>query len=145
VDLGTGEGLRQPSAPGSRATRFTLPEHQIAPGPADGNGWRLSPAGTTAVQEPGTRPSIAGDATGTSTRAAGGHRQSDRPQGSATRAQTRLGWLDELASSWATLAIAAVALLILTIPGLVLLHNLREHWQGRAGAKGRRRRELVRG
>jgi len=145
VDLGTGEGLRQPSAPGGRATRFTLPQHQIAPGPADRNGWRLSPAGTTVVEEPGTRPSSEVDAPGTSTRTAEGPRQSERAQAPATRAQTHLGWLDELATSWATLAIVAVALLILTIPVLVLLHNLREQWQGRAGAKGRRRRELVRG
>jgi hypothetical protein len=145
VDLGTGEGLRQPAAPGSSATRFTLPEHQISPGPADRAGWRLNPAGTTAVQEPGIRSSVEVDGAGASTRSAGGQRRGDRAQASSSRAETRLGRLDELAASWSTLAIAVVALLILTIPVLALLHNLREQWLGRAGAKGRRRRELVRG
>ncbi|MGH6896017.1 MAG: FecR domain-containing protein, partial [Geminicoccaceae bacterium] len=42
VDLGAGEGLRQPAAPGGRATRFTLPEQGT--GPANEHGWRLAPA-----------------------------------------------------------------------------------------------------
>jgi hypothetical protein len=145
VDLGTGEGLRQPAAPGAPATRFTLPDHQISPGPADRAGWRLNPAGTPTVQEPGNRSSVTGGGAGAATQSAGEQRRGDRARASSSRAERRLGWLDELAASWATLAIAAVALLILTIPVLALLHNLREHWLGRAEAKGRRRRELVRG
>jgi hypothetical protein len=143
VDLGTGEGLRQSAAPGSRATRFAVPEHQLSPGPADPAGWRLSPAGTT-VPEPGTRSSYETGGAGASARSAGGQRRGD-PSASSSPAERRLGWVDDLAASWATLALAAAALLILTIPVLVLLHNLRERWLGRPNAKGRRRRELVRG
>jgi hypothetical protein len=40
---------------------------------------------------------------------------------------------------------AGVALLILFIPGLTLLQNLRQQLRSRPSAKGRRRRELVRG
>ena len=53
VDLGAGEGLRQPTAPGSPATRFTLPEPET-PGSTNGHGWRLGPTGTIAPHEPGT-------------------------------------------------------------------------------------------
>jgi hypothetical protein len=145
VDLGTGDGLRQPAAPGARATRFTVPEQQLVPGPADGAGWRLNLGGTTAVPEPGTRSSIEASGGDPSARAAGAQRHGERVSQSPSRPERRLGWLDELAASWATLAIAAMALLILTVPILVLVHNLREQWSGRAEVKGRRRRELIRG
>jgi FecR protein len=144
VDLGAGEGLRQPAAPGSPATRFTLPEHGT--GPANELGGRLTPAGTTAPQGPET--TRAGTGAGAATapaRAVGGPGESDRAQASSSRAGTALGWLDQLASSWAFAAIAGVALVTLTIPVLVLLHNLREQWLDRTGAAGRRRRELIRG
>ena len=74
------------------------------------------------------------------------------PRGHGSRAappspgtDTAFGWLDGLASSWVYMAIAGVALLSLTIPGLALLHHLRQQWQSRPRARGRRRRELVRG
>jgi hypothetical protein len=142
VDLGAGEGLRQPAAPGSRATRFTLPEPETS-GSANEHGWRLGPTGTIAPPEPGTTATQSAPA-GVEAQSAGGQ-GSDRVQAAPRREQTYLDWLDELASSWAFVAIAAVALVILTIPVLVLLHNLREQWLGRTQAKGRRRSELVRG
>lgn len=144
VDLGAGQGLRQPAAPGARATRFTLPEHGT--GPANEDGWRLAPAGTTAPQGPGTtRAGTEAEAASAPAQAAGGQDGSDRAQASSSRAGTPLGWLDQLASSWAFVAIAGVALVILTIPVLVLLHNLREQRLDRTDAAGRRRRELIRG
>jgi hypothetical protein len=142
VDLGAGEGLRQPTDPGSRATRFTLAEPETS-GSANEHGWRLGPTGTTAPPEPGTTATQSAPA-GVEAQSAGGQ-GSDRVQAAPRREQTYLDWLDELASSWAFVAIAAVALVILTIPVLVLLHNLREQWLGRTQAKGRRRSELVRG
>ena len=50
VDLGTGEGLRQPAAPGTEGTRFMMPALEGPPGAADGAAWRLPPA---AVDGPG--------------------------------------------------------------------------------------------
>jgi hypothetical protein len=142
MDLGAGEGLRQPTAPGSRATRFTLPESETS-GSATGHGWRLGPTGTIAPQEPGT--TTAGSAPAAVPAQAAGGQSINPVQAAPRREQTYLDWLDELAYSWAYVAIAAVAVVILTIPVLVLLHNLREQWLGRTQAKGRRRSQLVRG
>jgi FecR protein len=141
VDLGAGEGLRQPTAPGIPATRFTLPEPETS-GSANERGWRLGPAGTIPPQEPGTtatRPAPA------AVQESAGGQGTDRVHAAPPRKQTYLDWLDELASSWALVAIAAVGLVILTIPVLVLVHNLSEQWLARTQDKGRRRRELVRG
>ena len=84
--------------------------------------------------------------------AAGARTQSDRTRDRAERtarpsprAGKGFGWLDELASSWGYLAIIGVVLLVLAIPGLAFLQNLRAQWQGPSQAEGRRRRELVRG
>jgi hypothetical protein len=55
------------------------------------------------------------------------------------------GQLDELASSWGSIAIAVVGLVILAIPALALLQHLREQWLGRPKPTGERRRQLVRG
>jgi hypothetical protein len=148
VALGAGEGLRQPAAPGAPAERFTLPED--ARGTAHGQGWLRSPAGigTPAPQGQGSTGAGTEAATaGAPARAVdSGQGGSDRARAPSARAEKRLGWLDELASSWAYVAIAGVALAILTIPVLVLLHNLREQWRGgKTEAAGRRRRELVRG
>ena len=55
------------------------------------------------------------------------------------------GQLDDLASSWGSLAIAAVGFLVLTIPALALLQHLREQWLGGPKSTGERRRRLVRG
>jgi hypothetical protein len=46
VDLGTGEGLRQPAVPGSAPTPFVLPAPDSPATAADGPTWRLAPAVT---------------------------------------------------------------------------------------------------
>jgi hypothetical protein len=71
--------------------------------------------------------------------------RSERATRPSHRAAKGFGWLDELASSWGYLAIIGVLLLILAIPGLAFLQNLRAQWRGQNQAEGRRRRELVRG
>jgi FecR protein len=142
VDLGAGEGLRQPTAPGSPATRFALPDPETS-GSANGRGGRLGPTGTIAPQEPGTTATRSAPA-GVHAQSAGGQ-GTDRVHAAPRHKQRYLDWLDELASSWALVAIAAVALVIFTIPVLVLVHNLSEQWLSRTRAEGRRRRELVRG
>lgn len=144
VDLGTGDGLRQPAVPGSETTRFVLPETDGAAGSADGPAWRL-PA-TNSPDEPETYgPPTQADS-------AEPRHQADRARGGSARekpassdAGIDFGRLDELASSWGFIAIAAVGLLILTIPVLVLLQHLREQWLGRSRPTGQRRRQLVRG
>jgi FecR protein len=173
VDLGTGEGLRQPAVPGSEGSRFTMPVPEGPPGAADGPAWRLSPA---AVDDPG-RPQTQRNATDglgqpqTQHNPTGGPDQAETGRTPATTdpGQTRnrvererrggsartnpatsedgldFGPLDELALSWGSLAIAAIGLLILTIPALALLQHLREQWLGRPKPTGERRRRLVRG
>lgn len=145
VDLGAGEGLRQPVLPGSAAGRFAVPIPLGPSAPIDEPAWRL-PAGTDDPAEAETveDPSQP-DPRDTRTRV-------DRPRGSSAQAKrsssdawTDFGRLDELASSWGFIAIAAVALFILTIPVLVLLNYVRERWLDRAGPTGQRRRQLVRG
>jgi hypothetical protein len=154
VDLGAGEGLRQSVVPGDGLTRFSLPAPATPPGSADQPAWRLPPSGTSVRAEQETSgaatPPDAAAATTSSDAAARSH--SDRtgePGGrlvpASARAEKPFGWLDDVASSWAYVAIAGVALLVLTIPGLALLQNLREQWRSRPGGKGRRRRDLVRG
>jgi hypothetical protein len=69
----------------------------------------------------------------------------ERTARSSQRAGKGFGWLDELASSWGYLAIIGVLLLVLAVPGLAFLQNLRAQWRGPSQAEGRRRRELVRG
>jgi FecR protein len=144
VDLGAGDGLRQSVVPGASATRFTAPGPDAPAGPSGEPAWRLPPVGTNAAPRPATSEQVTPSDTG------GAHAQSARGRASraatpSRRTETGFGWLDELASSWAYVAIAGVALLILTIPGLALLQNLRQQWRSRPSAKGRRRRELVRG
>ena len=146
VGLGAGDGLRQSAVPGASATRFTLPGPAVPAEPADQPAWRLPPAGTEMSSEgetvePGTRTDAAGARTQSAQSRGPGHRVASP----SSRTETHFGWIDELASSWGHLAIAGVALLILTIPGLALLQNLRQQWRSRPRAKGRRRRELVRG
>jgi hypothetical protein len=147
VALGADEGLRQPAAPGAPAERFTLPEGAI--GTAHGQGWLRAQGGTGTAAPQGQASTGAGTAAGPAGAPAqaigGGQARSDRVPAPSAHAEKRLGWLDKLASSWAYGAIAGVALAILTIPVLVLLHNLREQWRGRTEATGRRRRELVSG
>jgi hypothetical protein len=146
VDLGTGEGLRQSVVPGADATRFTV----LSP---DGIGqstgepvWRLPPVGVNAATEPTTfAPATPSDSAGAGSQSDRMHGRGGRAAPPSPRTETNFGWLDELASSWAYVAIAGVAFLILTIPCLALLHNLQQQWRSRPRAKGRRRRELVRG
>jgi hypothetical protein len=141
VDLGAGDGLRQSVVPGADATRFSAPGPA---GPTDEPAWRLPRADANADPQP---PTLGQGAPADS---AGAHTQSERGRGSraaasSRRTETGFGWLDEMAASWSHVAIAAVALIILTIPGLALLQHLRQQWRSRPRAKGRRRRELVRG
>jgi hypothetical protein len=140
VDLGAGDGLRQPAVPGASPTRFTAPGPDLPAGAAGEPAWRL-PA---VAPEPET---VEG---GTPSQPAGAHARSEPGRGGraaapSRRAGTGFGWLDDLAASWAHVAIAGVALLMLTIPGLALVQNLREQWRSRPRTTGRRRRELVRG
>jgi len=146
VDLGAGDGLRQSAVPGASATRFTLPGPDTPAGSAGEPLWRLPPAATNVPTGPQTFDVVA------PSDSAGAHTQADRTGGRGSRAappsartEPDFGGLDGLASSWVYMAIAGVALLSLTIPGLALLQHLRQQWQNRPRAKGRRRRELVRG
>jgi hypothetical protein len=160
VDLGTGEGLRQPAIQGSEGSRFTMPAPEDRPAAADGPVWRLPPAAVDVPGQPQTQRTATGDP---------GQAETERTPAPTDPAQTRdrvererrvgsaranpatsedgldFGPLDELASSWGSLAIAAVGLLILTIPALALLQHLREQWLGRPKPTGERRRRLVRG
>jgi hypothetical protein len=162
VALGAGEGLRQSAAPGESPTRFTAPAPAMPAGASDGPAWRLPAAETNLPVAPealgpatpsdpaGVR--IQSDAAGVGAQSdpAGARAQADRMRDRSERATRHraakgFGWLDELASSWGYLAIVGVLLLILAIPGLAFLQNLRAQWRGQSQAEGRRRRELVRG
>ena len=66
---------------------------------------------------------------------------SSAPRPTASR---RDGWLDDQTSLLTILLIAAGGLMILVVPGMVLGQSLRQQWRDRAGAKGRRRRGLIR-
>lgn len=81
VELGAGEGLRQPAAQDSPATRFTLPEREA----------------------PLAIPSVAGRA---HTPSGSGHTEGS----DAARLQAKgpFGWLDDWASSWAFAATAGL-------------------------------------
>jgi hypothetical protein len=147
VDLGAGEGLRQTVGPGDVPTRFTLPAPDAPTGSTDAPAWRLPPSGTNA---PTTAETVAPLAPANS--AAARTTPSERPRGHGTRAvqpapraATGSGWLDELASSWAYVVVAGVALLVLMIPGVAFVQNLRAQWRSQPRTQGRRRRELVRG
>jgi hypothetical protein len=146
VDLGAGDGLRQSAVPGANATRFTLPGPDAPAGSAGEPLWRLPPTGTNVPTGARTLAPVAPSDPAAARTHSGwtrGHGSRAAPPTSGTA--TGFGWLDELASSWVYMAIAGVALLSLTIPGLALLQNLRQQWQSRPSAKGRRRRALVRG
>jgi hypothetical protein len=146
VDLGAGEGLRQPVGPGGAPTRFTLPPPATPAGPAEQPAWRLPSAETSVRAEQETSgPATPSDSVAARTQSDWtGSRGGWLPPASP-RTEKPFGWLDDVASSWAYVAIAGVALLVLTIPGLALLQNLREQWRGRPVSKGQRRRDLVRG
>jgi hypothetical protein len=140
VELGAGEGLRQPAAPHGPATRFTLPARALPPSPVQG-----------ATASPSSRVDGGAGATATNDQVgeAWPGSRSDRPAGRserpAARAEGPLGWLDHWASSWTWTAFLAAALVFLAIPALALVHHLREQWRDRPAARGRRRRELIRG
>jgi hypothetical protein len=171
VDLGAGEGLRQPAVPGREPDRFTMPALESPAGIAGGPAWRLPPAaadGTGQAQTPHSLGNAPGDPqVPHSLGAAPGQPQPQRDPATPDPAQTHsrtqaerrggsagaqssdeglvLGQLDDLASSWGSIAIALVGLVILTIPALALLQHLREQWLGRPKPTGERRRQLVRG
>jgi hypothetical protein len=146
VDLGAGEGLRQSVVPGADATRFTLPRPDGA-GEATGEpAWLLPPGGANVATQPQTfTPLTPADPARAGIQSERTHGGGGRAAPPSRRTETGFGWLDQVASSWGYLAVAGVALLILTIPVLALLQNLRQQWRSRPKAKGRRRRELVRG
>jgi hypothetical protein len=164
VELGAGEGLRQSAAPGASPTRFSAPAPAMPTDGSDGPAWRLpatgtdAPAGQDALgqatpSEPaGARVSADPAGVGAQSDPAGARTQLDRTSDRAERtarpshrAGKGFGWLDELASSWGYLTIVSVLLLVLAVPGLAFLQNLRAQWRGPSQAEGRRRRELVRG
>ena len=163
VELGAGEGLRQSAVPGGNPTRFSAPAPATPAGATDGPAWRLPATETNAPAAPDTiGQAIPADPAGGAPsptlpeRAPSPMRpearQSDRTRDRAERTARPsqrtgkgFGWLDELASSWGYLAIIGVTLLVLAIPGLAFLQNLRAQWRGQSQAEGRRRRELVRG
>jgi FecR protein len=142
VALGAGEGLRQPADPGSTATRFAAPPHEMS-----------APASSVRAEQP---PSIPGRTGGEAMaeerrdstrdfRASADRSSGQSGKRSSTPTKGPWSWVDDWASSWAWVAVAGVAVLILGIPLLALVHNLRERLRSRPGDKGRRRRELVRG
>jgi hypothetical protein len=143
VELGAGEGLRQPAAPGSPATRFTATPGE-APSSAVADRAVHPPsmpdrAGAAATEaRRGSEPDVRGEVDRPA-------QHGDRRTSASAPAKRPWGWVDDWASSWAWVAISGVALLFLAIPMLVLVHTLRERWRGRPGGEGRRRRELVRG
>jgi hypothetical protein len=146
VDLGAGEGLRQSVVPGADATRFTLPSPDGAGQSTGEPVWRLPPVGTNAATETQNfAPVTPSDSARVGSQSDRTHGRGSRAAPSPPRTESDFGWLDELASSWGYVAIAGMAFLILTIPCLALLQNLRQQWRSRPSAKGRRRRELVRG
>jgi hypothetical protein len=146
VDLGAGDGLRQSAVPGASATRFTVPGPDAPAGSAGEAVWRLPPAGTNVPTGPEAFEAVApSDSAGARIQFDGTGGRGSRAAPPSPRTETESGWLDGLAPSWAYVAIAGAALLISTIPGLALLQHLRQQWQSRPRAKGRRRRELVRG
>jgi FecR protein len=146
VDLGAGEGLRQSVVPGAEGTRFTLSGPDGAGQSTGEPVWRLPPVGADAATGPQTlAPDSASDSAGAASQSGRTLGRGGPTAPPSPRTETDFGWLDELASSWGYVAIAGVAFLILTIPCLALLQNLRQQWRSRPRAKGRRRRELVRG
>jgi FecR protein len=54
VELGAGEGLRQPAAPGDSPTLFTAPAPAMPAGATDGPAWRLPAADTNLPAAPET-------------------------------------------------------------------------------------------
>jgi hypothetical protein len=144
VDLEAGDGLRQSVVPGADATRFSLPGPESPTG-ATAEPARQPPPAETDVPARSVAPVTPADSAGTHTRSDRSLGQGRRAAPPSRRTETGFRWLDELASSWAYVAIAGMALLIVIIPGRALLQHLRQQLRSRPSAKGRRRRELVRG
>jgi hypothetical protein len=151
VDLGAGQGLRQSAVPGSPATRFTVPAHEIpslsasgaTPDPFQPHPLQLRD-GAVEGAVPGDRPGSP-ESLRESAQARSPSGNSDQRSSSSSPERGSFGWVDEWASSWAWIAIAGVAFVVVTIPLLALIQKLREQRPGRSQAQGRRRRELVRG
>jgi FecR protein len=160
VDLGTGEGLRQPAVPGSEPDRFMMPALESPAGATGGATWPLPPAAVDGTGQPQTEhsptdgagqpqteptPAVAAPARTPELAEREARGGSARAQRAASDDGIGFGQLDDLASSWGSIAIAVVGLVILTIPALALLQHLREQWLGRPKPTGERRRQLVRG
>jgi hypothetical protein len=147
VALGAGEGLRQSATPGSPASRFSLSEGEPSSLSVTGaalHGLRSADGGAGEEGATRDRPDAVGDA-GKNRWAPGSPGDKDQPTSSRSHGERWFGWVDDWAASWACIAIVGVALVVLRIPVLGLIQNLREQRLGRAQAEGRRRRELIRG
>jgi ferric-dicitrate binding protein FerR (iron transport regulator) len=147
VDLGTGEGLRQPAAPGGEPTLLMMPAPADPAGTAEGPSWRLPSAATADPGQPGTHGAPGAPAPTPTPDLAEGEARSDsaRATPAASDDWIDLGPLDELAGSWGSIAIVAVVVLILGIAALALLQRQRERWSGQPNVTAQRRRQLVRG
>jgi FecR protein len=151
VELGAGQGLRQSTAPGSPATRFTgapleTPASAVAAPSSIPD--RAGDGEAAAIEERGdARPDLRMESDERGGAPSDIRTATDRRSSLSSSSPTKRpwGWIDDWASSWAWAAIAGVALPFLAIPVLVLVQILRERWRTRPGAQGRRRRELVRG
>ncbi|HEX2477775.1 MAG TPA: FecR family protein [Geminicoccaceae bacterium] len=147
VDLGTGEGLRQPAVPGSEPSRLSMPAPAGPAAAPDGPAWRLQPS---APDRPGQIEThgapAAPDAAQTRDRAEREARGgSARAQPASSDDGIGFGQLDELASSWGSIALVAVGVVILAIAALALMQRRRQQWSGQPKPTAQRRRQLVRG
>lgn len=147
VVLGAGEGLRQSATPGSPAARFSLSEGDPSSLPVTGpaqHGSQSADGGAGEEAVTRDRPDAVGDA-GNNRWTPRSPSDKDQPTSSRSHGERSFGWVDDWAASWTWVAIAGVALVVLTIRVLGLIQNLREQRRGQAQAEGRRRRELIRG
>jgi hypothetical protein len=147
VDLGTGEGLRQPAVPGGEPSLLMMPAPADPAGTAEGPPWRLPTAATADPGQPET-PGVSGapDPAWTPDPAESESRGgSARATPAASDDWIDLGPLGKLAASWGSIAIVAVGVLILAIPVLALLQRRHDRWSGQPKPTAQRRRQLVRG
>jgi hypothetical protein len=146
VDLGTGEGLRQPAVPESEPSRFSMPSPAGPAGAADGPAWRLPATPADPGQSEDHAAPVARDSAGApdlaETEARGG---SARAKRAASDDRIDLGPLDELTASWGSIALVAVGVVIVAIAALALVQRRRAQWSGEPKPTAQRRRQLVRG
>ena len=143
ADLGAGEGLRQPTEPGSVPERLAVPD---LPASVERNAplrWYLEVPGAASASDASSVAGPVGSAEAApatverAPRTAAGR---SRPTGGR-----RDGWLDDRTSMMTIVLIAAAGLMILIMPGMALGQNIRQQWRDRSSARGRRRRGLTQG